>query len=96
MNDLTEREIQNASVKALRSLGYTVCVTSNGKKTANTMGTPDAFVWGSNHLASDEWLALEFKTRKGTLSPEQKRLSSLDAIHICRSVNDALRAVGVE
>ncbi len=95
MNNLTEREIQTVSVKALRKLGYTVCVTSNGKKTANTAGTPDAFVF-RKLPTTGYWLALEFKSTRGKVSIEQEDLRKQGAIYICRSVDDALRAVGMK
>ena len=66
---MTERDIQRQAVKWLRKEGYDVIVTSNGRRTANTRGTPDLFVW-----VKDRWYAFDTKMPGGKLSPEQLRL----------------------
>lgn len=84
---LTERTIQREAVRALRRMGYTVCVTSNMRRTANTIGTPDVFC----NPAKRVWIGLEFKRPDGKLSEAQTALR--EAVFVCRSVQDAIEAV---
>ena len=85
----TERTIQTQAVKELRKAGYTIGVTSNGRPTANTRGLPDVFAFVDEKF----WIALEFKSPSGKLSPEQMKLLANRMIYICRSVDDAFDAV---
>jgi len=85
---MTEREIQRRIVDALRKAGCLVCVTSNRQPTANTPGTPDLFVWRDG-----KWTALEVKSPNGKLTATQSALAESGAVHVVRSVDDALRAV---
>lgn len=71
----------------MRQMGYTVCVTSNNRHTANTKGTPDVFC----RVKGKTWLALEFKAPTGKLSEEQEEIK--DGVYICRSVQDAIDVV---
>ena len=88
MRNVTEREIQRRIVGALRKAGCLVCVTSNRRHTANTPGTPDLFVWHEG-----KWTALEVKSPDGRLTAKQSALVESGAVHVVRSVEDALRAV---
>lgn len=83
---MTEHDIQREYVKRLKDGGFLCCVTSNGKKTANTRGTPDVFIYLQDGL----WIALESKSEDGRLTPEQGALSSEGAIGIIRNVDQAL------
>jgi hypothetical protein len=83
---MTEHGIQKNAVKELRKLNFICCVTSNGKRTANTKGTPDVFVYIGHRV----WTGLEFKQRVGKPTKEQKELEEIGANYICRSVEDAV------
>jgi Holliday junction resolvase len=82
---MTERETQRRIVDALRKAGCLVCVTSNRRHTANTPGTPDLFVWHAG-----KWTALEVKSPSGKLTAKQSALTESGAVHVVRSVEDAL------
>jgi len=82
---VTEREIQRRIIDALRKAGCLVCVTSNRRHTANTPGTPDLFVWHAG-----KWTALEVKSPSGKLTAKQSALTESGAVHVVRSVEDAL------
>jgi len=88
MKNMTEREIQRRIIDALRKAGCLVCVTSNRRHTANTPGTPDLFVWHEGR-----WTALEVKSSDGRLTTKQSALVESGAVHVVRSVEEALRAV---
>jgi len=88
MKNMTERETQRQIVDALRRAGCLVCVTSNRERTANTPGTPDLFVWRAGR-----WTALEVKSPSGKLTAKQSALVESGAVHVVRSVEEALRAV---
>jgi len=88
MKNMTEREIQRRIIDALRKAGCLVCVTSNRRHTANTPGTPDLFVWHKGR-----WTALEVKSPDGRLTVKQSALVESGAVHVVRSVEDALRVV---
>jgi hypothetical protein len=79
---MTEREIQTYAVKVLRKLGFTCCVTSNGRRTANTRGTPDVFVL----IGKGYWIGLEFKSPTGLVSKEQYDINP----HVARSIEEAV------
>jgi hypothetical protein len=86
--EMNEHDIQRYAVAALRKLGYTVIVTSNRRRTSNTRGTPDTFVW-----AKKKWKALEFKQPSGKLTKEQTLLCLSGQINIVTSVEEAIRVV---
>jgi len=88
MMNMTEREIQRRIIDALRKAGCLVCVTSNRRHTANTPGTPDLFVWRDG-----KWTALEVKSPDGRLTAKQSALVESGAVHVVRSVEDALQVV---
>jgi hypothetical protein len=85
---MTEHEIQKASINLLHDNGFVCCVTSNRKRTANTKGTPDVFVF----VGGKKWIAIEFKSPCGKLSEEQKKLNERGAVYIIRSVEEAIKA----
>jgi hypothetical protein len=87
MITLTEHEIQNLAVNALRKIGFICIVTSNRKRTANTKGTPDVFVYVKNGL----WIALEFKQPKGIISKEQIYFNSVGSSYIVYCVDTAVK-----
>lgn len=62
-------------------------VTSNRKRTANTKGTPDVYVY----VEHGYWIALEFKQPKGKLTTEQTALNSDGSIYIVDSVDKAIK-----
>ena len=91
---MTERNIQREAVKWLRKNGYEVLVTSNGRKTANTRGMPDLFIW-----LADAWRAFDTKKPGGKLSPEQEKLFRDDKLQIYSSLEELqiyLRELGNE
>lgn len=53
-------------------------------------GVPDLLVGRASRL----WL-LEVKTKRGDLTPDQRRWHALWPVHVVRSPEDALRAVGL-
>ena len=87
--DLSERTIQTIAVQTLRKLGFSVCVTSNGRKTANTHGTPDLFVSIKNY----RWLGIEIKRKGGNIRPEQAKLAEAQKILVCDSVESIVQSV---
>ncbi len=82
---VTEREIQRAGVAELRRCGLLVFVTSNGRATSNTEGTPDVFVWQPRRK---KWIALEVKSPSGPIRSKQQELVDIGAVKLCRSVQD--------
>jgi hypothetical protein len=84
---MTEHEIQKLSVAALRKTSFTCIVTSNRKKTSNTKGCPDVFVYVRRGL----WIALEFKQPKGKMSLEQATLNESGSSYIVDSIGGALQ-----
>lgn len=82
---MSERDIQRQAVKWLRKEGYDVLVTSNGRKTSNTRGTPDLFVW------TDRWLALDTKQPGGKFSSDtQERLVREGKVVLYSSVEELI------
>ena len=65
--------------------------TSDSRKSRNTKGTSDTFV--TKRGLGNRWLALEFKTESGKLSPEQIALEAIGAISVIRSLDDFVKAV---
>ena len=80
---MNERDIQREAVKWLRKEGYQVLVTSNGRKTANTRGTPDLFVW-----VKDRWRAFDTKQPNGKITLEQVDLVAGGKLTIYTSVEE--------
>ena len=87
MNMPNEHEIQNLAVKALRKIGFTCIITSNRRRTSNTKGTPDVYVY----MEHGYWIGLEFKQPKGKLTVEQTALNSDGSVYIVDSVDKAVR-----
>jgi len=88
--NLNEHAIQRYAVAALRKLGYTVIVTSNRKRTSNTAGCPDIFVY----IKGGVWISLEFKQPKsGKASKAQSKLIDSGMTHIVTSVEEAIGVV---
>src|SRR3990167_9724015 len=87
-----ERDIQRRGVELLRQAGFTVCETSNRRRTLNTSGTPDLFVSVGGKL----WIGIEVKARGGKLSKAQARLAHMGHIYVCINedgiLDTALRA----
>ncbi len=84
---MNEHGIQNLAVKALRKIGFICIVTSNRKRTANTKGTPDVFVY----IGKFRWIALEFKQPKGKVSAEQTHLNEAGSSYIVYNVETAIK-----
>jgi hypothetical protein len=85
--NMTEHTIQNLAVAMIRKIGFTVHVTSNRKKTANTKGIPDTSV----HIRGTKWIKIEFKQPRGKISEEQEKLQKEGMIYIVDNVEDAIR-----
>ena len=83
---MNEREIQKKAVDHLRQAGFTVIVTSNRKKTANTKGAADIFV----NIYRSVWIALDTKTPTGKLSEEQQKLVDEGKVYIFTEPYEAL------
>ena len=79
--DTTERAI----VQALRQVGAVVIHVLR----AAQKGAPDLFV-----CFRGRWIAIETKARAGKLSPEQQQLVTDGLVHVVRTPEEALRAVG--
>ncbi len=105
---MTEKELQNQIVCALRILGYTVLESGKGRSKTqcmnckswfypkgwqgNTIGLPDLYV----HNAS--WkvpfgVGIELKTEKGAVRKAQQELANESMTIICRSLDDVLAAL---
>jgi len=80
---MTERDIQDYAIKQWRGKeGFEVLVTSNRKKTANTRGLPDAFIW----TKSKYWIGVDFKSPTGGYnSDKQRELAETGKILIVRT-----------
>lgn len=85
----TERDIQRETVAMLRKNNFTVIVTSQGRRSSNTPGTPDLFVW-----VNDRWIAFETKKPGGKVSKEQEKLYSERKSHIYTSVLEMKLFIG--
>jgi len=105
---VTEASIQNQSVALLKALGYRVMETgkSRSKQRCKTCGTQSyATGWQGNtvglpdmYIHSIQWprgvaLAIEMKTMKGAIRPEQLELAEQGLINICRSTLCVLQTV---
>ena len=84
---MTEHTIQNLAVACLRKIGFTVCVTSNRKRTSNTKGTPDTFV----NIKGAVWISLEFKQANGKVSIEQLALQQNGMSYVVTSAEEAVQ-----
>ena len=84
---MNEHTIQNLAVAMLRKIGFTVCVSSNRKRTSNTKGMPDTFI----HIKSKEWIAIEFKQPRGKISLAQARLERADMSYVVDNVEEAIQ-----
>jgi hypothetical protein len=84
---VNEHTIQNLAVAMLRKIGFTVHVTSNRKRTANTKGIPDTSI----HIRGTKWIKMEFKQPKGKISPEQLQLQQEGKIYIVDNTEDAIQ-----
>ena len=100
-----EETIQQATIHALRALGYRVQQTTHRVKLAccpkcftkfhpkgnygATKGISDLLVRSEN-WPKYFWVHIEMKGPKTPLSPEQKELAAADGIVIARSVDDAV------
>ena len=105
---LSETSIKNQSVALLRALGYTVMETGKARskqrcKTCgtqayatgwqgNTVGLPDMYIHSMNWPRGVS-LAIEIKTMKGAIRPEQLNLAEQGLINICRSAKCVLQTV---
>jgi hypothetical protein len=84
---MNEHNIQNLAVAMLRKIGFTVCVSSNRKRTSNTKGIPDTFI----HIKGKKWVAIEFKQPRGKISLEQLRLERADMSYVVDNVEEAIQ-----
>ena len=104
----SEEAIQQAIIADLRARGYIVLQTTvryslvkcpscshafhNHAPTGQTPGIPDLLV-RADEWPLGAWLGIEVKSKKGTLSAEQKKLRQREAIVIARSPAEALAHV---
>jgi hypothetical protein len=98
-----EAGLQRVIVQALRLLGFTVLQTSRHRKRCWRCGTwpaggdgadrglPDLLIWSPTRGA---WIGVELKRTGGRLSPEQAALARRGMIHVARTLEEALLAVG--
>lgn len=101
----SEQSIQDESVKALKSLGYTVLVHNAGlrkeaaaalKKAGITHGavfaTPGCPDISYRKPSWDRgaWCMIEFKTDSGKMTPAQQVIHDAGGSFLCRSLDDVL------
>jgi hypothetical protein len=105
---LDEATIQRQSTTLLHALGYTVMESGKSRskqrcKTCgttayatgwqgNTVGLPDLYVHSINWPRGVA-LAIEMKTEKGVIRPEQLELANKGLINICRSTSCVLQVI---
>lgn len=105
---LSELAIQNQSVTLLQALGYVVMETGKSRskqkcKTCgtysyatgwqgNTVGLPDMYIHSTNWPRGVA-IAIEMKTEKGEIRPEQLKLAEQGLINICRSTSCVLQVI---
>ena len=108
LSAVSESSIQSQSVALLIALGYRVMETGKSRskqkcKTCgtysyatgwqgNTVGLPDLYVHSINWPRGIA-LAIEMKTMKGPIRPEQLELAEQGLINICRSAKCVLQTV---
>jgi hypothetical protein len=84
-----EKDLCRQIVAALRRKGFTVLEVGQliARGSGTTVGTPDLFVsrpsWGL-------WQAMEVKTEKGRIRPEQQAIAATGLSAIVRSVSQAI------
>jgi hypothetical protein len=83
---MSERAIQNLAVAMIRKIGFTVCVSSNRKRTSNTKGMPDTFI----HIKGRKWIGMEFKRPEGETSLAQAKLAKANMSYVVDNVEDAI------
>jgi len=84
---VTESKIRHQIYDAFKKLGITYISTSDRRKSRNTPGCPDIFVWVGH------WEGMDAKTPEGVLSPEQEEHVKEHRVWIVRSVEEAVRLV---
>src|SRR3990167_3381668 len=84
---MTESDIRHQIYEAFKKLGITYISTSDNRKSRNTKGCPDIFVWVGH------WEGLDAKTPGGKLSAEQEEHVREHRMWIVRSVDEAVRVV---
>lgn len=93
-SQVSERQVQEAAVEALRLAGFVVLQTTAWRQkgpSGVSPGVPDLLVthsdapWGC-------WLGIEMKRPGGRLTPAQKWLADAGRIVVARSAEDALAA----
>ena len=103
-----EATLQAHITSILRTLGYTVMETGKSRSAVrcphckgrhyatgwqgNTVGLPDIYIHRGGWPAGTA-LALELKTPKGAVRPEQQQLADAGCSIIARTFSDALRCV---
>lgn len=92
--DGLESGLVEAIRKALQERGYIVLRVGQRRAdfAGQDAGTPDMFA----ARPGERWAALEVKTDTGDVRPAQAALAALGLSTVVRSVEEALRAVGVE
>ena len=78
----------------LRDLGFVVSVTSNARRTSNSPGTADIFVY----KGAGSWIAIDFKAPspgrpKGEMTKKQKEMWRKGMVSIATTPDEALRIV---
>lgn len=81
---MTESEIRRLIYRAFDKMGVTYISTSDNRKSRNTRGCPDIFVWVGH------WEGIDVKTPEGKLSPEQEEHVREHRMWIVRSVEEAV------
>jgi hypothetical protein len=100
-----EAGLQRVIVAALKLAGFVVLQTNRHRKRCWRCGTwpsggdgcdkgvPDLLIWAP---ARGAWIGVELKKTGGRLSPEQAALARRSMIHVARSLEEVLRAVGAD
>lgn len=102
---MTEKELQNQIVCALRILGYTVLESGKARSKTqcmnckswfypkgwqgNTVGLPDIYIHNAN-WKMPIGIGIELKTEKGSVRKAQQDLADESMTKICRSLDDVL------
>lgn len=88
-----EADLVQGIYEGLRYRGRVVlrCGQHRVDKAGSDAGLPDILCWCPQRRG---WIGIETKTPSGRLSPAQKALENIGAIYVCRSIEDAFKAVG--
>ena len=81
---MSEHDLQRMCIDFARDRGYRVISTSHHRR-SSASGIPDVFVSKGNE---NQWTAIDFKSKTGTLTYEQEILAKAGCLAIVRSVEE--------